>query len=61
MLREGDLMVCTSDGSPRVKGAQLRRGLNMWEAIGLSLAAMAPSAVVNINPQGHRGALYRWP
>jgi len=30
---------------------QLRRTLNVWQAIGLSMALMAPSMSVNINPQ----------
>jgi amino acid transporter len=29
----------------------LRRGLNIWEAIGISVALMAPSMAANINPQ----------
>ncbi|HET8602013.1 MAG TPA: APC family permease [Segeticoccus sp.] len=33
-------------------GASLRRELNIWEAIGLSVALMAPSMAANINPQG---------
>lgn len=32
-------------------GSSLRRGLNIWEAIGLSIALMAPSMAANINPQ----------
>lgn len=31
---------------------KLRRNLNVWEAIGISLALMAPSMAANINPQG---------
>jgi len=31
--------------------AKLRRELNVWEAIGISLALMAPSMAANINPQ----------
>src|SRR3954451_21251628 len=33
-------------------GPKLRRELNVWETIGLSVALMAPSMVANINPQG---------
>ena len=33
-------------------GLKLRRGLNVWEAIGVSVAAMAPAMAANINPQG---------
>jgi len=36
-------------------GTGLRRELGGWAAIGLSLALMAPSMAVNINPQGTRG------
>ena len=31
---------------------KLRRELNIWEAVGISLALMAPSMAANINPQG---------
>ena len=37
----------------------LRRELSLWEAIGLSLALMAPSMAVNINPQGMVGSVGR--
>jgi len=33
-------------------GAKLRRELNIWETIGISVALMAPSMAANINPQG---------
>jgi amino acid transporter len=33
-------------------GPKLRRELSIWEAIGISLALMAPSMAANINPQG---------
>ncbi|MGY4650134.1 amino acid transporter [Mycobacterium sp. URHB0021] len=33
-------------------GLKLRRSLNVWEAIGLSVAVMAPAMAANINPQG---------
>lgn len=36
-----------TSGTPR-----LRRELSLWEAIGISLALMAPSMAANINPQG---------
>src|SRR6185437_17146291 len=32
--------------------AGLRRTLNVWQAVGLSVALMAPSMAANINPQG---------
>src|SRR6266700_2340814 len=34
----------------------LRRSLSVWQAVGLSLALMAPSMAANINPQGAIGA-----
>ncbi len=37
----------------------LRRELSVWEAIGLSLALMAPSMAANINPQGTAGSVGR--
>lgn len=40
-------------------GSRLRRGLSVWEAIGLSLALMAPSMAANINPQGTAGTVGR--
>jgi amino acid transporter len=33
-------------------GTSLRRTLNVWEAVGVSVALMAPSMAININPQG---------
>src|SRR5947209_6800458 len=42
-----------------MNGAQLRREVSVWEAIGISLALMAPSMAVNINPQGTAGAVGR--
>jgi amino acid transporter len=40
-------------------GSGLRRELSVWEAIGLSLALMAPSMAANINPQGTAGTVGR--
>ena len=37
----------------------LRRELNVWQAVGLSLALMAPSMAANINPQGTAGSVGR--
>ncbi|HEX2181386.1 MAG TPA: APC family permease [Rubrobacteraceae bacterium] len=37
----------------------LRRGLRLWEAVGISLALMAPSMAANINPQGTAGSVGR--
>ncbi len=42
--------------APRVG---LRRELSVWEAIGLSLALMAPSMAANINPQATAGTVGR--
>ncbi len=42
-----------------MNGAQRRRELSVWEAIGISLALMAPSMAVNINPRGTAGAVGR--
>jgi amino acid transporter len=39
-----------SESATAVPG--LRRGLNVWQAVGLSIALMAPSMAANINPQG---------
>jgi amino acid transporter len=35
---------------------KLRRSLSVWQAVGLSVALMAPSMAANINPQGASGA-----
>jgi amino acid transporter len=42
-----------------ISGSRLRRELSVWEAIGLSLALMAPSMAANINPQGTAGTVGR--
>jgi amino acid transporter len=39
----------TTTDVPEQQG--LRRTLNVWQAVGLSMALMAPSMAVNINPQ----------
>jgi amino acid transporter len=39
-----------------VAGPGLKRSLSLWQAVGLSLALMAPSMAANINPQGAIGA-----
>jgi len=36
-----------------------RRELNIWEAVGISVALMAPSMAANINPQGVIGSVGR--
>ncbi|MEO6956404.1 MAG: APC family permease [Antricoccus sp.] len=38
--------------SPDQPKSQLRRGLSVWQAVGISVALMAPSMAININPQG---------
>ncbi|TCK19943.1 APC family permease [Pseudonocardia endophytica] len=45
----------TEPPSPR----RLRRELSLWEAIGISVALMAPSMAANINPQGTAGTVGR--
>ncbi|NWL26626.1 APC family permease [Paenarthrobacter ureafaciens] len=47
-------MIESSKPLPTSKG-RLRRELSVWEAIGVSVALMAPSMGVNINPQGTAG------
>jgi len=48
----------TPNASPRPEsevaptGKGLKRNLSVWEAIGVSIAVMAPSMAANINPQG---------
>ena len=37
----------------------LRRSLSVWQAVGLSVALMAPSMAANINPQGTAGTVGR--
>ena len=40
-------------------GKNLVKNLNVWEAIGISVALMAPSMAANINPQGTAGVVGR--
>jgi amino acid transporter len=47
----------TDEQAGRAPG--LRRGLNIWEAIGISVALMAPSMAANINPQATAGSVGR--
>ena len=47
------------DGAMPSKGARLRRELTVWEAVGISVALMAPSAAVNIIPQATAGVVGR--
>src|SRR5437764_3524474 len=45
--------------TPAGEGKHLRRDLNIWEAIGISVALMAPSMAANINPQATAGSVGR--
>src|SRR3954469_274038 len=47
----------TTAGEPARGG--LRRSLSVWQAVGLSVALMAPSMAANINPQGTAGTVGR--
>ncbi len=50
----------TEDQSAQPGGTRrLRRELSLWEAIGISVALMAPSMAANINPQGTAGSVGR--
>jgi hypothetical protein len=40
-------------------GPGLKRSLSVWQAVGLSMALMAPSMAANINPEGAAGARHR--
>ena len=42
----------TSEREAGVPTGSLRRNLSVWQAVGLSIALMAPSMAANINPQG---------
>ena len=47
-------------GRPHPKpGTGLRRNLSVWQAVGISVALMAPSMAANINPQGTAGLVGR--
>jgi amino acid transporter len=46
------------DGTTSSAGG-LRRSLSVWQAVGLSVALMAPSMAANINPQGTAGTVGR--
>jgi amino acid transporter len=50
-------MVTTTEGSGGKTG--LRRSLSVWQAVGISVALMAPSMAANINPQGTAGLVGR--
>ncbi|MBA3338844.1 MAG: APC family permease [Geodermatophilaceae bacterium] len=42
----------SAPASPDTRSPGLRRSLSVWQAVGLSVALMAPSMAANINPQG---------
>ena len=48
-----------SDGHGTSPAPTLRRTLNVWSAVGVSVALMAPSMAININPQGTATAVGR--
>jgi amino acid transporter len=48
--------VATTPVVQKTQGTGLKRSLSVWQAVGLSLALMAPSMAANINPQGAIGA-----
>ena len=43
--------------APARERTSLRRSLSVWQAVGLSVALMAPSMAANINPQGTAGTV----
>jgi amino acid transporter len=45
--------------TPVREHTSLRRSLSVWQAVGLSVALMAPSMAANINPQGTAGLVGR--
>jgi amino acid transporter len=45
--------------APVRERTSLRRSLSVWQAVGLSIALMAPSMAANINPQGTAGLVGR--
>jgi amino acid transporter len=45
--------------APSVEGSRLRRELSVWEAIGVSVALMAPSVAITITPQATAGTVGR--
>lgn len=42
----------TDEAATHAPHGRLRRNLSVWQAVGLSIALMAPSMAANINPQG---------
>ena len=54
-----EALVRETERGPGPEGPSLRRNLSVWEAIGVSVALMAPSLAININPQGTVGLVGR--
>ena len=50
--RMEDSLVRIGEAESPPPTGKLRRELSIWEAVGVSLALMAPSMAANINPQG---------
>jgi amino acid transporter len=46
-------------GAQQQERTTLRRSLSVWQAVGISVALMAPSMAANINPQGTAGQVGR--
>src|SRR3954465_12309232 len=52
-------MTVEARNTTSAESPHLRRELHLWEAVGISLALMAPSMAANINPQGAASAVGR--
>src|SRR3954465_1608357 len=52
-------MTVEARNTTSAESPHLRRELHLWEAVGISLALMAPSMAANINPQGTAGTVGR--
>lgn len=52
-------MATTTTSAETEQRQGLRRNLSVWQAVGLSIALMAPSMAANINPQGTSGLVGR--
>src|SRR3712207_2004209 len=56
---KGVIMTTEVRSADGAESPHLRRELRLWEAVGISLALMAPSMAANINPQGTAGSIGR--
>ncbi|MCU1472777.1 APC family permease [Amnibacterium sp.] len=54
-----EALVRETESGSGADGPKLRKNLSVWEAIGVSVALMAPSMAININPQGSAGLVGR--